>query len=80
LKECIPRSTAAPYRSQIRQALASGRSEELERLAIEMYARGRLFDEERRRTKIILHAFDERAVLKPMYAALIRASQLGVVS
>ncbi|HVX91534.1 MAG TPA: hypothetical protein VHC20_08065, partial [Candidatus Paceibacterota bacterium] len=29
-----------PYRSQIRQALASGRSEELERLAIEMYARG----------------------------------------
>ncbi len=34
------RGTAAPYRSQIRQALASGRSEELERLAIEMYARG----------------------------------------
>lgn len=34
------RGTAAPYRSQIRRALASGRSEELERLAIEMYARG----------------------------------------
>jgi putative transposase len=34
------RGAAAAYRSQIRQALASGRSEELERLAIEMYARG----------------------------------------
>ena len=34
----------------------------------------RLFLEERRRTKIIPHAFGERAVLKLMYAALIRAS------
>ena len=34
----------------------------------------RLFLEERRRTKIIPHAFDERAVLKLMYASLIRAS------
>jgi putative transposase len=35
----------------------------------------RLFGEERRRTKIIPHAFGERAVLKLMYAALIRGSQ-----
>jgi transposase-like protein len=34
----------------------------------------RLFLEERRRTRIIPHAFGERAVLKLMYAALIRAS------
>ena len=34
----------------------------------------RLFLEERRRTKTIPHAFGERAVLKLMYAALIRAS------
>ena len=34
----------------------------------------RLFGEERR-TKVIPHAFGERAVLKLMYAALIRASQ-----
>jgi putative transposase len=35
----------------------------------------RLFLEERRRTKSIPHAFGERAVLKLMYAALIRASE-----
>ena len=35
----------------------------------------RLFGEERRRTKIILYAFGEGAVLKLMYAALIRASE-----
>jgi putative transposase len=35
----------------------------------------RLFGEERRRTKIIPHAFGERAVLKLMYAALARASE-----
>jgi len=35
----------------------------------------RLFGEERRRTKVIPHAFGERAVLKLIYAALIRASQ-----
>jgi len=35
----------------------------------------RLFLEERRRTKIIPHAFVERAVLKLLYAALIRASE-----
>lgn len=35
----------------------------------------RLFGEERRRTKIIPHAFGEKPVLKLMYAALIRASQ-----
>ena len=34
-----------------------------------------MFGEERRRTKIIPHAFGERAVLKLMDAALIRASQ-----
>ena len=34
----------------------------------------RLFGEERRRTKVIPHAFGEKAVLKLMYAALIRAS------
>ena len=34
----------------------------------------RLFGEERRRTKMIPHAFGERPVLKLMYAALIRAS------
>jgi hypothetical protein len=33
-----------------------------------------LFGEERRRTKTIAHAFGERAVLKLMYASLIRAS------
>lgn len=35
----------------------------------------RLFGEERRRTKTIPHAFGERAVMKLMFAALIRASQ-----
>jgi transposase-like protein len=35
----------------------------------------RLFGEERRRTKVIPHAFCERAVLKLMYAALIRAAE-----
>jgi len=35
----------------------------------------RLFGEERRRTKVIPHAFGERAVLKLMYAALIRAAE-----
>jgi putative transposase len=35
----------------------------------------RLFGEDRRRTKVIPHAFGERAVLKLMYASLIRASQ-----
>jgi transposase-like protein len=36
----------------------------------------RLFGEERRRTKVIPHAFGERAVLKLMYASLIRAAEL----
>ena len=31
--------------------------------------------EERRRTKVIPHAFGERAVLKLIYAALIRAAE-----
>ena len=35
----------------------------------------RLFGEERRRTKVIPHAFGERAVMKLMYASLMRASQ-----
>ena len=35
----------------------------------------RLFGEERRRTKVIPHAFDERAVLKLIYTALIRAAE-----
>ncbi len=39
------------------------------------YLLERLFGEERRRTKIIPHAFGERAVLKLMYAALIRAAE-----
>lgn len=34
-----------------------------------------LFEEERRRTKIIPHAFGEPAVMKLMFAALIRANQ-----
>jgi hypothetical protein len=34
----------------------------------------RLFGEARRRTKVIPHAFGERAVLKLVYAALIRAA------
>jgi len=34
----------------------------------------RLFGEERRRTKVIPHAFGERPLLKLMYAAVIRAS------
>jgi transposase-like protein len=37
----------------------------------------RLFGEERRRTKVIPHAFGERAVLKLMYASLVRAGQTG---
>jgi hypothetical protein len=37
----------------------------------------RLFGEERRRTKVIPHAFGERAVLKLMYAALIPAPSAG---
>ncbi len=39
------------------------------------YLLERLFGEERRRTKVIPHAFGERAVLKLMYAALIRAAE-----
>lgn len=35
----------------------------------------RLFLEERRRTKAIVHAFREKAILKLMYAALIRAAE-----
>ena len=35
----------------------------------------RLFGEARRRTKVIPHAFGERAVLKLVYAALIRAAE-----
>jgi putative transposase len=35
----------------------------------------RLFGEERRRAKVIPHACGERAVLKLMYAALIRAAE-----
>ena len=35
----------------------------------------RLFGEERRRTKVIPHAFGERAVLKLMFASLLRASK-----
>jgi putative transposase len=35
----------------------------------------RLFGEERRRSKVIPHAFGERAVLKLMYAAVMRASE-----
>ena len=35
----------------------------------------RLFDEERRRSKVIPHAFGERAVMKLMFAALLRASE-----
>ena len=38
------------------------------------HLRERLFGEERRRSKVIPHAFGERPVLKLMYAALIRAS------
>jgi hypothetical protein len=34
----------------------------------------RLFGEERRRTKVVSHAFGERPVLKLMYAAVIRAA------
>jgi transposase-like protein len=34
----------------------------------------RLFGEERRRTKVLPHAFGERPVLKLMYAAVIRAA------
>jgi hypothetical protein len=34
----------------------------------------RVFLEERRRTKIVPHAFGERPVLKLMYAAVIRAA------
>lgn len=35
----------------------------------------RLFGEERRRSKVIPHAFGERAIMKLMYAALLRASE-----
>jgi transposase-like protein len=40
----------------------------------------RLFLEERRRTKIIPHAFGERPMLKLMYAAVIRAAHGGAGS
>jgi transposase-like protein len=36
----------------------------------------RLFGEKRRRMKIVANAFGERAVLKLIYAALIRASEI----
>jgi transposase-like protein len=35
----------------------------------------RLFGEERRRSKVIPHAFGERAVMKLVFAALLRASE-----
>jgi len=35
----------------------------------------RLLEEDRRRTKVLPHAFGERALLKIMFAATIRASQ-----
>jgi transposase-like protein len=35
----------------------------------------RLFEEERRRTKVIPHAFGERPLMKLMFAATIRASE-----
>jgi putative transposase len=35
----------------------------------------RMFGEERRRTKVIPHAFGEHAAMKLMYAALMRARQ-----
>ena len=35
----------------------------------------RLFGEERRRSKVIPHAFGDRAVMKLMFAALLRASE-----
>ena len=35
----------------------------------------RLLGEERRRSKVIPHAFGERAVMKLMFAALLRASE-----
>jgi putative transposase len=35
----------------------------------------RLFGEKRRRSKVLPHAFGERAILKLMYAALIRAAE-----
>jgi transposase-like protein len=35
----------------------------------------RLFGQEHRRTRVILHAFGERAALKLMYAALVRAAE-----
>jgi len=35
----------------------------------------RLFGEERRRSKVIPHAFGERAVMKLKFAALLRASE-----
>ncbi len=34
----------------------------------------RLFEEDRRRTKVVPHAFGERPMMKLMYAAVIRAS------
>ena len=36
---------------------------------------GAAFGEERRRTKVIPHAFGERALIKLLFAALMRASQ-----
>ena len=40
----------------------------------------RLFGEERRRAKVIPHAFGERTVMKLMFAAIIRATRLGEAS
>jgi hypothetical protein len=84
------RDTPKPFVSAIRENLAS-RTQVLEDLAVELYARGlstrdiedafranlleHLFVEERRRLQIIPNGFGEKPVLKLMFGALIRAAE-----
>ncbi|HEY9531120.1 MAG TPA: hypothetical protein VIQ55_07000 [Burkholderiales bacterium] len=67
LKDMLAGKTAADKSSLVRQAARLPQRQPANMLE-------RLFGEERRRTKVIPHAFGERAVLKLMYASLIRAS------
>lgn len=58
-----------------RHRLAAGRAPDDNELPSATNLLERLFGEGRRRTKVIPHAFGERAVLNLMYAALISAAE-----
>jgi hypothetical protein len=76
---------AEPFRSQVREVLGE-RTAELERLAVEMYARGLSTRDIEAATRdengqallsksAVPHAFGERPLMKLMFAATIRASE-----